>query len=95
MTVGSAITGSVNYQGKLYQISTSPELVDRLWKDFKDTAAITAIKEVGDVYIGAYKNLVKTTIAEFLPDNLRDSMEMTKMIKDYGKLLQKYYELGQ
>lgn len=94
MASGSAITGSVYYQGRLFLISTSPELVELLWKDFKNTAAIEAIKEVGDVYLGAYKNLVKTTITEFLPNNLSDAFEMTTMIKKYGNIMQKYYELG-
>lgn len=95
LTGGSAIAGQFNYNGRLYAVSMKPELMVKIWEDFKDTATIGAIKEVGDVYLGAYKNLIKATINEFLPKNISDSLEMTKMIKDCKDILRKYYELGQ
>lgn len=71
-----------------------PKLAVNIWEDFKNTATIGAIKEVGNVYLGAYKNLIKVSINEFLPENLSNSLEMTKMIKDCADVLRKYYELG-
>ncbi len=92
--VGSAIFGQFYYNGQLYVVSMDPKLAVNIWEDFKNTATIGAIKEVGNVYLGAYKNLIKVSINEFLPENLSNSLEMTKMIKDCADVLRKYYELG-
>lgn len=91
--VGSAIFGQFYYNGQLYIVSMNPELTVKIWNDFKNTATIGAIKEIGDIYLGAYKNLIKVSISEFLPDDIYDSLKMTEMIKKYSDIFRKYYEL--
>lgn len=90
---GSAIVGSFNYQGQRYIISMKPDLMEKIFEDFKNTATISLIGEVGGEFTGAYRNLIKATITEYLPQNLTDALEVTTMIHDYADLFKKYYEL--
>ncbi|MBM6977345.1 lectin-like protein [Intestinimonas butyriciproducens] len=95
LTTGKVATGQFKYNGRLYGFAPSPELSTKIWEDFKDTATILAITEVGDVYFDAYKNIVKSLISDVLPDSLQDAFQMTSMMEENSEIFENYQALAQ
>ena len=61
----------------------------------KNTATILAITEIGDVYLDAYKNIVKSLISDVLPNSLQDAFEITSIIEDNSEIFENYQTLSQ
>lgn len=95
LTTGKVATGQFRYNGRLYGFAPSPELSTKIWQDFKNTATILAITEIGDVYLDAYKNIVKSLISDVLPNSLQDAFEITSIIEDNSEIFENYQTLSQ
>lgn len=90
---GTALNGSFKYNGQQYLVAMSPDLMNKIFEDFKNTATISLIEEIGSEYIGAYRNLIRANIIELLPQDLSDAFQVTTVLCDYADVFKKYYEL--
>lgn len=94
LTAGKVVTGQFKYNGRLYGFAPSPELSTQIWEDFKDTATILALSEIGEEYLGVYKNIVKSLISNELPTNLQDALQITSMIAENSEIFENYQTLA-
>ena len=92
---GKAVTGKFMHDGSLYGFSTSPKLCTKIWNDFKNTTASVMIAEVGDEYLDAYKNIVKSLISDVLPGSFTDAYQITSMMEEHKEVFERYQTIVQ
>ena len=89
MTGATAVTGTVRYGGRTYMFNTDPAAAKTLWEAFQDSTTIGVMKNLVKESGKDYWNVVKSLLAEILPD-WKNALEMTDFLIEFDDFIEPF-----